>query len=434
MTSVFWFRRDLRLEDNKGLNEALGAGLHVLPIFIFDDEILKELPEDDARVTFIYENLLKMDNKLKSWGSSLRVYKGSPIEVWKEIVEEYRIEAVYTNRDYEPYAYSRDASVEKLLAEKGISFKTYKDQVISEGDEVLKDDGSPYHVFTPYKNKWLQTFRDRGFETGQAELPGSNPNSKGQYIQATYDFPDLDALGFRESSIKVRPYDLSCAGSYEKERDFPSIDGTSHLGPHLRFGTVSIRKIIQALDPSHEVFQSELIWREFFMQILFHYPRVVHENFKKKYDGIVWRNNEEEFDKWCRGETGYALVDAGMRELNATGHMHNRVRMITAGFLCKHLLIDWRWGESYFASKLLDYELSSNNGNWQWSAGTGCDAAPYFRIFNPVSQLKKFDKDKHYVRKWIPELETDAYPEPMVDHKMARERALETYRAGMERN
>lgn len=424
--SIFWFRRDLRLDDNTGLNEALDAGHSVLPIFIFDDEILKELPPDDARVTFIYESLFKIDQQLKKWGSSLRVYKGSPVEVWKEIIGEYTIQTVYANRDYEPYAISRDASVANLLAQNAIAFETHKDQVIFEGNEVLKDDGKPYHVFTPYKNKWLRILDDRGFLVRDL--------AKKSFVQRTSDFPSLEILGFIESAIKVRPFDLSCASTYEENRDYPSIDGTSHLGPHLRFGTVSIRKIIQALDPSHEVFQSELIWREFFMQILYHYPRVVHENFKKKYDGIIWRNNEEEFDMWCRGETGYPLVDAGMRELNATGHMHNRVRMITAGFLCKHLLIDWRWGESYFARKLLDYELSSNNGNWQWSAGTGCDAAPYFRIFNPMSQVKKFDKEKRYVRKWIPELETDAYPEPMVDHKMARTRALETYKIGMERN
>ena len=433
--SLFWFRRDLRLEDNTGLNEALDAGRPVLPIFIFDDEILRELPSDDARVSFIYETLFEMDQQLKGSGSSLKVYKGSPLEIWKNIIQEHDIEAVFANRDYEPYASSRDASVEELLTQKGISFKAFKDQVIFEGNEVLKDDGKPYHVFTPYKNKWLRTFGESGLEIGGTpgqKIPGRK--STADFLQKKFDFPTMQALGFKEASVKVKPYDLSCAAAYEKNRDYPFIEGTSHLGPHLRFGTVSIRRIIQALNPSHEVFQSELIWREFFMQILFHYPRVVNENFKKKYDGIVWRNNDEEFDKWCRGETGYALVDAGMRELNATGHMHNRVRMITAGFLCKHLLIDWRWGESYFARKLLDYELSSNNGNWQWSAGTGCDAAPYFRIFNPMSQLKKFDQEKRYVRKWIPELETDAYPEPIVDHKMARARALEAYKTGMERN
>jgi deoxyribodipyrimidine photo-lyase len=431
--SIFWFRRDLRLEDNTGLNRALEAGRPVLTIFIFDEEILRELPADDPRVTFIYEILSKMDLQLKKLGSSLKIYKGSPKQIWMEILDEYDIEAVFTNRDYEPYAISRDESVEDLLAQKGVAFKTFKDQVIFEGNEVLKDDGNPYHVFTPYKNKWLRKFSESGFKVG--EVPThieSIPVDRAQFIQQTFHFPSMEVLGLKEASVKVRPFELSVAGSYNKNRDYPAIEGTSHLGPHLRFGTVSIRKIIQALDASHEVFLSELIWREFFMQILHHYPRVVNENFKKKYDGIVWRNNEEEFEKWCRGETGYALVDAGMRELNATGHMHNRVRMITAGFLCKHLLIDWRWGEGYFASKLLDYELSSNNGNWQWSAGTGCDAAPYFRIFNPMEQLKKFDKEKIYVKKWISELGTGDYPEPMVDHKMARARALETYKRGME--
>ncbi len=433
--SIFWFRRDLRLEDNVGLNLALDAGCPVLPVFIFDDEILRELPADDARVTFIYETLFQMDLQLKKRGSSLRIFKGSPIEVWKEIVQLHDIETVFANRDYEPYAISRDKSLEELLIQKGIPFKTCKDQVIFEGNEVIKDDGKPYHVFTPYKNKWLRKLSESGFGSDEPALrKGAVGHSPSQFVQEILDFPSMEALGFKEASIKVRPFDLSCAGAYEKNRDYPWIEGTSHLGPHLRFGTVSIRMIMNALDPAHEVFKSELIWREFFMQILFHYPRVVNENFKKKYDGITWRNNEEEFDKWCRGETGYALVDAGMRELNATGHMHNRVRMITAGFLCKHLLIDWRWGESYFAGKLLDYELSSNNGNWQWSAGTGCDAAPYFRIFNPMSQLKKFDKDQRYVRKWIPELESETYPEPIVDHKMARTRALETYKTGMERN
>ena len=431
--SIFWFRRDLRLEDNTGLNRALESGHPVLALFIFDDEILRELPADDPRVVFIYETLLEMDGQLKKWGSSLKILKGSPLQVWSEILDEYDIKEVFTNRDYEPYAISRDKSVEDLLSQKGIAFKTFKDQVIFEGNEVLKDDGKPYHVFTPYKNKWLRKFSDSGFKVGEAvRQEVSVGDYRAQFVQRTFDFPSMEVLGLKEASIKVRPYELSIAGSYDKNRDYPAIDGTSHLGPHLRFGTVSIRKIIQALDPSHEVFLSELIWREFFMQILYHYPRVVNENFKKKYDGIVWRNNEEEFDKWCRGETGYPLVDAGMRELNATGHMHNRVRMITAGFLCKHLLIDWRWGEGYFARKLLDYELSSNNGNWQWSAGTGCDAAPYFRIFNPMEQLKKFDKEKIYVGKWVPELGTDDYPEPMVEHRMARARALETYKSGME--
>jgi deoxyribodipyrimidine photo-lyase len=429
--SIFWFRRDLRLEDNTALSEALTRGFPVLPIFIFDDEILSELEEDDARVGFIHELLEGINAKLQKKGSSLKVFRGQPLEVWKRILETWTVEGVYVNRDYEPYAIRRDKAVEDLLKENGISLKSFKDQVVFEGGEILKNDGSPYHVFTPYKNKWLARFREVGFGRNVEAPPSGGQGPKGNFYPGDFDFPTLESLGFRPSEIRVRPFDLSCADRYEEQRNFPWLEGTSRLGPHLRFGSVSIRDIIEKLGPSNDVFLSELIWREFFMQILFHYPRVVHENFNPKYNGVVWRNDKSEFDRWCQGNTGYPLVDAGMRELNETGFMHNRVRMITAGFLCKHLLIDWRWGESYFAGKLLDYELSSNNGNWQWSAGTGCDAAPYFRIFNPVEQLKKFDNKLIYVRKWVPELDTFSYPEPMVDHKMARQRALETYKAGM---
>ena len=430
--SIFWFRRDLRLEDNTGLDQALKSGLPILPIFIFDDEILKELPADDARVTFIWESLQKIHTELLKLGSSLRVYKGRPFEVWKKVIKEWDVKSVFFNKDYEPYAISRDNQVKELLTQEGIGMQSFKDQVIFEEGEILKNDGLPYHVFTPYKNKWLSTFRDEGFgRLHEVRQSAGSSELKRSFVRHQAEFPSLDQLGLKESGIRVRPYDLSCADDYEEQRNYPDTEGTSRLGPHLRFGTVSIRKIIQKLEPSHEVFLSELIWREFFMQILFHYPRVVNENFKTKYDGIVWRNNEEEFEKWCKGQTGFPLVDAGMRELNETGYMHNRVRMITAGFLCKHLLIDWRWGEAYFGSKLLDYELSSNNGNWQWSAGTGCDAAPYFRIFNPSSQLKKFDKNMAYVGHWIPELNSSSYPDPIVDHKAARQRALDTYKAGM---
>ena len=431
--SVFWFRRDLRLEDNTALDRALDSGHRVLPIFIFDEEILQELPRDDARVSFIYELLEKINSRLREMGSAVKVFKGRVLEVWSGILKEWEVEGVYANRDYEPYARERDIAVEELLKGEGISFHRFKDQVIFEGDEILKNDGLPYHVFTPYKNKWLATYQARGFGI-QETLKSSTKeqDAKGSFFQGAFDFPSLESLGFSPSKIRVRPFDLSRADHYQERRDFPGIEGTSRLGPHLRFGSVSVREIVRRLRPGHDTFLSELIWREFFMQILFHYPRVVHENFNPKYNGVKWRNDKSEFERWCRGETGYPLVDAGMRELNETGFMHNRVRMITAGFLCKHLLIDWRWGEAYFAGKLLDYELSSNNGNWQWSAGTGCDAAPYFRIFNPAEQLKKFDKDLTYVRKWVPELDTPSYPSPLVDHKMARERALQTYRSGME--
>ncbi|AZJ33438.1 deoxyribodipyrimidine photo-lyase [Tenacibaculum mesophilum] len=423
--SIFWFRRDLRLEDNKGLHEALQSGHKVIPLFIFDKDILENLPKNDARVTFIYQTLQQLDKELRKHQSSLIVKKGKPLEVWRELIEEYPIQGVYTNKDYEPYAIKRDKEIADFLTSKGIRFNAFKDQVIFEENEVLKNDGTPYTVFTPYKNKWLQNFSEKK-DTQDFTIDFAN------FYQFLSEFPSLAFIGFEESTIKVKPYNLSSLDSYDEVRDFPSQDKTSYLSPYLRFGLVSTRKMIRFALKTNQTFLSELIWREFFMQILYHFPKVVTQNFKQKYDAVPWRNNEEEFKKWCEGKTGYPMVDAGMRELNETGYMHNRVRMITAGFLCKHLLIDWRWGEAYFAEKLLDYDLSANNGNWQWAAGTGCDAAPYFRVFNPESQLKKFDKDLQYVRKWVKDLDELTYPQPMVEHKFARERAINTYKKALQ--
>lgn len=422
--SFFWFRRDLRLEDNKGLSEALKAGSKVIPVFIFDEEILDKLPKDDARISFIYKALNTIDEKLKLQKSSLLIEKGSPIEVWEKLSNVYQIEAVYTNKDYEPYAIKRDTKVDEVLASKNIQFKNFKDQVIFEETEIVKNDGLPYTVFTPYKNKWLQHFSEEK-DTEEYKIEFHN------FHQFNADFPSLETIGFQESSIKVKPYNLSNLDEYDTVRDFPSQDKTSYLSPYFRFGLVSVRKMVRFALNTNATFLSELIWREFFMQILFHFPKVVTNNFRQKYDAVPWRNNEEEFKKWCKGETGYPMVDAGMRQLNKTGYMHNRVRMITAGFLCKHLLIDWRLGEAYFAEKLLDYELSANNGNWQWAAGTGCDAAPYFRVFNPEAQLKKFDKDLQYIRKWVEDFDELTYPQPMVEHKLARERAIATYKKAL---
>ncbi|MCB0495761.1 MAG: deoxyribodipyrimidine photo-lyase [Cyclobacteriaceae bacterium] len=423
--AVFWLRRDLRLEDNTALNHALESGKPVLPIFIFDANILEELPENDARVSFIHRTLESIDQKLKEQGSSLLCLKGKPEEVWKKLLEEYDIATAYTNKDYEPYASKRDSAVKKLLKKKDIDLHFFKDQVIFEESEVVKDDGKPYTVYTPYKNKWLSHFNREEIKPR---------TSKGDFVQQTFNFPSLKELGFTSSDIEVKPYQLNQIDDYASTRNFPARDATSYLSPHLRFGTVSVRQIIAQLKKSDATFLSELIWREFFMQILFHFPHVVDSNFKPQYNGIEWRNNEAEFDKWCKGQTGYPMVDAGMRQLNQTGYMHNRVRMVVASFLCKHLLIDWRWGEAYFAEKLLDYELASNNGNWQWSAGTGCDAAPYFRVFNPTEQIKKFDPKMEYIKKWVPELNEFDYPQPMVEHKMARERAIEAYKKGLARN
>jgi deoxyribodipyrimidine photo-lyase len=422
--ALFWFRRDLRLEDNTALNHALDSGYPVVPVFIFDEDILRELPADDARLNFIYDTLRSINEQLNDMGSGLLCIHDNPKQAWQKLAKQFDVAAVYTNKDYEPYARERDAEIKQLLEAEHIEFHMYKDQVIFEENEVLKNDGKPYTVFTPYKNKWLDTYHNALLDDPIA------PNHENFHRQK-YPFPELTSLGFEPTDIKVKPFDLGNIVDYDKTRDYPTVS-TSYLSPHLRFGTVSARQIIERLKPGQDTFLSELIWREFFMQILYHFPRVVEENFKVKYNGIQWRDDEADFKKWCEGKTGYPMVDAGMRELNNTGYMHNRVRMVTASFLCKHLLIDWRWGEAYFAKKLLDFELSSNNGNWQWAAGTGCDAAPYFRIFNPESQLKKFDKNLEYVKKWVPEFGTPEYPEPMVDHKMARERALERYKAGIQ--
>ncbi|CDF78121.1 deoxyribodipyrimidine photolyase [Formosa agariphila KMM 3901] len=420
--TIFWFRRDLRFTDNTALFEALKSNTNVLPIFIFDDNILNELEPDDARVQFIYKSLERINSELKKHKSSVLCLKGNPLKIWKQLLKDYIIEAVFTNTDYEPYARTRDAEVEGLLHANNITFHKFKDQVIFEPHEILKQDGNPYTVYTPYKNKWLEHFKGVSLKT--------DLNFKNLH-QYEFDFPSLEAIGFKPSSKTVKEFQLEHVGEYAKFRDFPNKDIGSYLGPHLRFGTVSIREIISELKPEHSTFLSELIWREFFMQILFHFPHVVHNNFRSKYDDISWRNNEAEFKLWCEGKTGYPMVDAGMRQLNKTGYMHNRVRMVTAAFLCKHLLIHWTWGEAYFAKHLLDYELASNNGNWQWSAGTGCDAAPYFRIFNPITQLEKFDKNLEYVKTWIPEYGTDTYPEPIVVHKEARLRALDIYKEGI---
>lgn len=422
--SIFWFRRDLRLEDNVALNNALLSGYKVVPVFIFDEEILDKLPKDDARVSFIYKTLFQLDLQLKAIGSSLLVKKGNPLEVWKHLVLEFNIHTVYINKDYEPYPLKRDHEVKSFLASKNIQFLSFKDQVIFEENEIVKNDGLPYTVYTPYKNKWLQKFKIlKDTESFVIDFSG--------FQKLSVSFPLLKTIGFIESSIKVKAYNIEKLNNYDETRDFPFLDKTSNLSSYLRFGLVSIRKMVQLAFITNAAFLNELIWREFFMQILFHFPKVVVNNFRQKYDAIPWINNEKEFKLWCKGKTGYPLVDAGMRQLNATGFMHNRVRMITAGFLCKHLLIDWRWGEAYFANKLLDYELSSNNGNWQWAAGTGCDAAPYFRVFNPETQLKKFDKDLRYVRKWVLDFDELTYSKPIVEHKFARERAITTYKKAL---
>lgn len=425
--SVFWFRRDLRLHDNAGLYHALKAGDPVLPLFIFDREILDQLDEkSDARVQLIRDTLVEMQEELEKHGSGLEVHYGFPEKVFGELLSKYQISQVFTNSDYEPYARERDAAVVKVLKNAGCSFHSYKDQVIFEKDEVLKDDGTPYTVFTPYSKRWKATLNDFYLKSYPVE----------KYVRHFYQrkagrIPSLDAMGFKPSDIVIPPRTVKkgVIEKYGERRDIPGIEGgTSHIGVHLRFGTVSIRELARKAQALSEVYLGELIWRDFFHTILWHFPAVGKGRaFRPAYDLIKWRNNEKEFERWCKGQTGYPIVDAGMRELNTTGFMHNRVRMIVASFLAKHLLIDWRWGEAYFAEKLLDYDLAANNGNWQWAAGSGCDAAPYFRVFNPYLQTKRFDPDLTYIRKWVPEWEGFDYPSPMVEHEAARKRALEVY-------
>ena len=430
--SIFWFRRDLRLEDNIGLNHALNGNSPVLPIFIFDSEILDQLPENDARVTFIHKTIQGLIDHLKQYyNSSIAMYYGDPVEVFNSLANNYSIDVVYANQDYEPYALERDAAIKKLLDIKNIAFYTYKDQVIFEKDEIVKSDGNPYVVYTPYKNTWKEKFNPEKQLGFSSKLSNTNNFIKNPELP----FLSLLDMGFIPSQITVPDYISSDVfiENYEATRNYPAkMNGTSRIGPHLRFGTVSIRKIMkQAIKANNAVFWNELIWREFFMQILWHYPKTVNHAFKTKYDRILWRNNKAEFEKWKSGQTGYPLVDAGMRELNQTGFIHNRVRMLVASFLCKHLLIDWRWGEAYFAEKLLDFDLSANVGNWQWAAGSGVDAAPYFRIFNPLTQVEKFDKQKEYINKWVPDVQELTYPAKMVDHKLARERCLKVYKEAL---
>ena len=430
--NIFWFRRDLRLDDNIGLSEALNNKLEVIPLFIFDENITDELDKNDPRVNFIYKQLEYINNTLSTkFNSKLLVLKGNPFEVIQKLITDFNIGEVFSNHDYEPYAIARDKKINEFLLSKNILFSSFKDQVIFEKDEITKDDKTPYVVYTPYMKKWKTKLDSTNLSDFKSKDVTHNFYSKND----SYNWCTLNSLGFEKSSMEIPNYKLDedLVEKYENERNFPSLNSTSKIGPHLRFGTVSIRQVLLfVLKCKNEVFLQELIWREFFMQILWFFPNTQTRCFKEKYENVQWLYDEESFNKWCEGKTGYPIVDAGMRELNATGFMHNRVRMITAGFLCKHLLIDWRWGEAYFAKKLFDYELSSNIGNWQWAAGTGVDSAPYFRIFNPTTQAIKFDKELKYINKWVTNLNELDYPKPIVDHKFARQRCLETYKKGLE--
>ena len=422
--SIFWFRRDLRLDDNKGLYNALKENNNVAPIFIYDTNILDKLKENDHRIQFIKDKIVEINNDLSKIGKSIIQFHGDPKKVFENLIEKYQVQSIYFNRDYTPYSKKRDDEIIKLSNKHNISCNNYKDHVLFEKSDITKDDGSPYKVYTPYSRKWLAKLDSNGIKNYSSEELIKNLTT----IESNFNF---SSVGFKKPSITLSKINLSkkVIDEYEMTRNFPSIDGTSKIGVHLRFGTISIRKIVKKAKLSSNItFLKELIWREFFQQILYHFPRTVSKSFKPQYDRIEWLNNENDFSKWCNGMTGYALVDAGMRELNKTGFMHNRVRMLVGSFLCKHLLIDWRFGESYFREKLFDYETASNIGNWQWVAGCGVDAAPYFRIFNPHEQIKKFDKDLNYVKKWVPEFDSQNYVGTIIDHKFARQRCLEVYK------
>lgn len=427
--NIFWFRRDLRLFDNAGLTAALKSENTVIPIFIFDKTILDCLEEKkDARVQFIHQELSKIKSDLQKKGSDIDIRYGKPLDIWNELIREYSIGEVYTNRDYEPYSRQRDTEVQKLLSAHNISWNEFKDQVIFDRGEVLKDDGDPYVVFTPFGKKWMETLSEEDLKSFETEKFHKNFHSF-----KSKDLPSLKSLGFEsfDFSYPSRIADSGLISQYATNRDFPARNGTSHLSIHLRFGTVSIRVLTRKARELSPVWLNELIWRNFYQIIIWHFPNRIENAFKPKYDNIPWRDDEKGFDAWCQGKTGYPIVDAGMRQLNETGFMHNRLRMVTASFLTKHLLIDWRWGEAYFAQKLLDFELASNNGGWQWAAGSGCDAAPYFRVFNPDLQTKKFDPELKFIRKWVPEFDSLDYPQPIVEHKAARKRAIDTYKKAL---
>lgn len=428
--NILWLRRDLRLEDNAAAYHALRSSNPVLVVFIFDRSILDLLGNKaDTRLYFIHRELERIKKQLEKFHSSLMTFYGTPSEVWKNIIEQHDIEEVFANRDYEPYARQRDQQIYEFLQSKQIKFHGYKDQVIFEKDEIVKDDGKPYTIYTPYSRKWkskLNSFYLKSY-LSEKHLGNLMQNVSGH-------LHSLESLGFRKPDFEDYPsdqFDLKVISKYDLTRDFPAIAGTTRLSLHLRFGTISIRKLATQALQSNEKYLNELIWRDFYQMILYHFPHTVDHSFKPAYDRIQWDNNESLFSKWCEGKTGYPIVDAGMRELNATGFMHNRVRMIVASFLTKNLLIDWRWGERYFAEKLLDFDLASNVGGWQWAAGCGCDAAPYFRIFNPESQAEKFDPEKIYQRRWLPEFGTNVYPNPIVDIKSSRERCLRVFKQAL---
>jgi len=463
--ALVWFRRDLRLTDHAALHHALTKARRVWCVFVFDTEILDSLPSRrDRRVEFIWHSVAALDGVLRKQGGGLLVRQGRARDEIPALATRLGVDAVFTNRDYEPAANARDLAVHRALAELGIGFETFKDQVIFERDEVMTAAGSPYSVFTPYKNAWLK-------KLAACDLPDYPVERHAGALARpdAADMPTLQDIGFQPTNLLAIPIRTGMSGAaallkdfvarvadYAHARDYPALKGASYLSVHLRFGTISIRQLVaqarKHTGRGSEVWLSELIWREFYFQILHHHPRVIGSAFKPEFNALTFDNSERLFDAWCQGKTGYPLVDAAMRQINTTGYMHNRLRMVTASFLVKDLHIDWRLGEKYFADHLNDFDLAANNGGWQWAASTGCDAQPYFRIFNPVTQSEKFDPGGKFIRRYLTELsrvpdkhihapwrmaplEQQAaacvigqdYPAPVVDHDTARRITLERY-------
>ena len=425
--SVFWFRRDLRLHDNHGFFQALKKSKSVLPVFIFDINILGELNENDRRVSLLFDRLKELNTELAKHGKKIHVYYGDPKSIFNELFDKLPYDAIFTNTDYEPYATKRDKSVRLSLNQKKVKFRSYKDQVIFEKDEILTDSGKVYGVYTYYMKKWKAQFR----ASMTQPFPSDTLLHKCKNSDVLPCVEQIGDIGFKHTEYILHQPNLTYRSllDYEQSRDNPTMDGTSNASVHLRFGFLSIREVVNIAFQYSETFLNELIWRSFFTQIIWNYPRVVDSCFKQKYNNIKW-NNIDLFINWKYGETGFPIVDAGMRQLFETGYMHNRVRMITASFLVKNLGIDWRLGEAYFASTLMDYDLASNNGNWQWVAGTGCDSAPYFRVFNPNTQQERYDPKLIYCRKWIKELEENGRYRisEIVDAKKSRLDAIDRYK------
>lgn len=453
MKTICWVRRDLRLHDHAALSAALKEG-ETTVVFVYDANILEKLEEkEDRRITFIMQSLKEMQKTLSDKGSDLVILIGKPEEEIPKFAKTHGAWGVFCNRDYEPYAKKRDKEVSEKLAEDGIEFFQYKDSVVFEAEQIRTGSGDVYKVFTPFKNNWLKHFEAQ--DKLLPEFPCDLKNLDKSHKKSAFDEARIyKKIGFKEcvpfleggtkAGQKQLKAFLKTVEDYDHDRDFPAIHGTSLLSVYIRHGAISIREMVKAVSglrsQGAKTWLSELIWREFYQMLLDSYPEIEKEPFRPEYGKIKWLGKKEHFRAWCEGKTGFPIVDAAMRCLNETGRMHNRLRMITASFLCKILLYNWKDGEMYFAAKLLDYDLAANNGGWQWSASSGADAQPYFRIFNPWTQSKKFDEDGEFIKEWCPELadlsakdlhapilDHKTYPTPIVDYKKNRERCLVMY-------